>query len=206
MSAQPVPRISSAEYLRAERLARSKSEYHDGTVVAMSGASRVHNQIVRNLTGMLYNQLAGGRCNNYASDMRVSVRKGRFYLYPDVVVTCGEEEFEDGRFDTLVNPVVVFEILSRSTERYDRGAKFLAYQSIASLREYVLVTQSPRRFEVFRRGNDGAWSYQCWAFSPPPLVLESIGCTLNADDVYHKTEAATTDDRPETQHDEPDAV
>ncbi len=95
---------------------------------------------------------------------------------------------EDDHFDTLVNPILIIEILSDSTERYDRGFKFLAYQAIPSLQEYVLITQSPRRFEIYRRQAGGDWHYESWAFSPPPLVLQSIGCTLSADDVYFKVE------------------
>ncbi len=119
--------------------------------------------------------------------MRVSVRRGKSYFYPDIVVTCGNEEFEDNQFDTLVNPVVVIEVLFSSTEAYDRGRKFLDYQLIPSLQEYVLITQAPRRFEIYRR-QEGAWLYQTWAFSPPPLVLQSIGCTLAPDEVNFKVE------------------
>jgi Uma2 family endonuclease len=127
--------------------------------------------------------------------MRVSVRGGQFYLYPDVVVTCGQERFEDGVFDTLLNPVVIIEVLSSSTEAYDRGEKFLAYQSIPSLREYVLITQSPRRFEIYRNQDDGSWRYESWAFSLPPLVLQSIDCTLKPDQVYFKVEDEVAGDQ-----------
>src|SRR5690348_796257 len=104
-TAAPLPRVSPQEYLRRERLARFKSEYHRGEVVAMSVASRVHSRIVSNLSTSLGNQLRDRPCNNYSSDMRVSVRGGASYFYPDVVVTCGKEEFQDGQFDTLVNPI-----------------------------------------------------------------------------------------------------
>jgi len=203
MSAVPVPLISSAEYLRMERLAQFMSEYHRGQVVAMSGASRIHNRIGTNLIYVLESQLRRGSCNVYSSELRVSVRGGESYLYPDIVVTCRREQFQDDRFDTLVNPILVIEILSASTEGYDRGAKFLDYQAVPSLREYVLITQSPRRFEIYRRQADGAWLYQSWAFSPPPLVLHSVDCTLSADDVYFKVD----DEAPEDpSHDEPDPV
>lgn len=155
----------------------------------MSGASRIHNRIVSNLARSLGNQLSDRPCNHYSNDLRVSVRGGESYLYPDVVVTCGQEQFEDGQLDTLVNPIMVIEVLSPTTEGYDRGVKFLAYQSIPSLVEYVLITQSPRRFEIYRRQPDGAWLYQSWAFSPPPLVLQSIGCSLTPDEVYFKVDA-----------------
>ena len=202
MSAIPVVTgIPPEEYLRRERLADFKSEYHGGEIVAMSGANRFHNRIATNLTALLADQLRNRPCHNYASDMRVSVRGGKSYLYPDILVTCGKEEYEDNQFDTLTNPIVVIEILSTSTEANDRGRKFLDYQAIPSLREYVLVTQSPRRFEIYRRHDDGSWLYQSWAFSPPPLVLESIGCTLSADDVYFKVEDV---DDQEPTHDEPE--
>ncbi len=189
MSAVPVvSRIAPEEYLRRERLAETKSEYHDGEIVAMSGASRFHNRIARNLTVLLGNQLHDRPCQIYGGDMRADVRSGTYYLYPDIIVTCGKEEYQEDQFDTLLNPIVVIEILSESTEKYDRGRKFLAYQSIPSLREYVLITQFPRRFEIYRRIEDGSWLYQSWAFSPPPLVLESIDCTLAADEVDFKVE------------------
>ena len=195
MSVNPIPRLSPQEYLRRERLATERSEYRgpDG-IVAMSGASRKHNRIVVNVSVSLANQLRDRPCNNYSNDLRVSVRGGERYFYPDVVVTCGKEVFEDTDFDTLVNPVVVIEVLSSSTEAYDRGGKFFDYQTIPSLQEYVLITQSPRRFEVYRRQADGSWLYQSWPFSPPPLVLQSIDCTLSADEVYFKVEP---DNEPE---------
>ena len=188
MSSLPDLRVSRDEYLRRERAAEFRSEYHGGLVVAMSGAARKHNRIVTNLATSLDNQLKKRTCNVYINDLRVSVRGGDSYFYPDVVVTCGKEEFEDDKHDTLVNPVVVIEVLSSSTEAYDRGGKFFDYQTIPSLQEYVLITQSPRRFEVYRRQADGSWLYQSWPFSPPPLVLQSIDCTLSADEVYRKVE------------------
>ena len=188
MSALPLQKITPEEYLRRERLAPFKSEYFGGRIVAMSGARRPHNRIKENLSIAIGNQLRGRRCNSYSSDMRVSIRDGKAYLYPDLIVTCGKEEFEDKQFDSLVNPIVVIEVLSQTTESYDRGRKFLEYMTIPSLREYVLITPSPRRFEIFRRQDDGSWRYQSWAFSPPPLVLQSIGCTLTPEDVYDKVD------------------
>jgi Uma2 family endonuclease len=188
MSTAPVPDISPQEYLRRERLAPFRSEYLGGRVVARQGADRVHCRILSNLPTTIGNQLRDRPCNCYSSALRVSVRGGERYFYPDLVVTCGEETFEDGEMDTLVNPVVIIEVLSPSTEAFDRGKKFLDYQTIPSLQEHVLITPSPRRFEVYRRQGDGSWLYQSWAFSPPPLVLQSINCTLSADDVYHKVE------------------
>ncbi|MGE3818948.1 MAG: Uma2 family endonuclease [Isosphaeraceae bacterium] len=198
-SAISIPRISAAEYLRRERLAETKSEFQRGRLVAISGASRFHCRIATNLMFRLVSQLQGRGCNVYGSDLRVSVNGGEAYFYPDLSVTCGKEVFEDDRFDCLVNPVVVIEILSASTESRDRGEKFQDYQTIPSLREYVLVSQSTRRMELFRRRDDGTWLYQSWPFSEPPLVLQSIGCTLQADDVYFQVEdQAEGEGTPET--------
>jgi Uma2 family endonuclease len=188
MSALPATVISPAEYLRRERLAETRSEYHRGQIVAMSGATRFHIRIITNLISTLDQQLRDRPCNVYSNDLRVSIRGGEHYVYPDVIVTCGEEKFEDDQFDCLMSPIVVIEILSPSTEAYDRGEKFQAYQLIPSLREYVLVSQSKRRLEVFRKQADGSWLYQSSPFSPPPLHLESIDCTLSPDDVYRKIE------------------
>jgi Uma2 family endonuclease len=199
MSALPLPLVSPQEYLRRERLAPFRSEYRGGRVVAMAGAARNHNRIVSNLSLFLGNQLLKRPCNNYSSDMRVSVRGGERYLYPDVVVTCGQETFEDDHRDTLVNPIVIIEVLSSSTEAYDRGEKFLDYQTIPSLEEYVLITPSPRRFEVYRRQADDSWLYHSSAFSPAPLILQSIDCTLTPDEVYRKVES---EGNPETQDNE----
>jgi Uma2 family endonuclease len=188
MSAVPVATVSRAEYLRQERLARFRSEYHRGRVVAMAGTSRVHNRIVTNLSTSLDIQLRARDCNVYSTDLRVSVRGGEHYVYPDVVVTCGQEQYEDSELDILVNPLVVIEVLSDSTEAYDRGEKFRLYQSIPSLREYVLVSQRSRRLEIFRKQPDGSWRYESSPFAPPPLQIEAIECTLAPDDVYFKVE------------------
>jgi Uma2 family endonuclease len=188
MSAIPNPTATREEYLRRERLAETRSEYYGGRIMAMTGATRVHNRIVVNISTTLDEQLRDRPYNNYANDMRVSVRGGDRYLYPDIVVTCGREEFEDDQLDTLVNPIVLMEVLSLLTEAHDRGEKFLSYQTIPSLQEYVLINPSLRRFEVYRKQPDGTWLYQSWAFEPPPLVLQSINCTLAPDDVYRKVE------------------
>ena len=192
MSAIPLTLISREEYLRRERLATTRSEYHRGLVVAMAGTSRNHNRIVTNISTSLDVQLRERPCNLYSNEMRVSVLGGERYLYPDIVVTCGQEAFEDDVIDTLLNPLVIIEVLSPSTEAYDRGEKFLLYQSIASLQEYVLVTQARRRIEIYRKQPDGSWIYQSWPFSPLPLILQSIGCTLDPDDVYRKVEGEAT--------------
>jgi Uma2 family endonuclease len=188
MSEVPAQSISRGEYLRRERRAEFRSEYHRGHVVARAGATRNHNQIVMNISIAIGVQLRGRPCSNYANDMRVSVQEGERYLYPDIVVTCGQQLFEDDERDTLVNPLVVMEVLSPSTEVYDRGEKFLHYQTIPSPCEYVLVSQKPRRIEVYRKQPDGLWIYQSWAPAQSPVNLPAIDCTLALDEVYDKFE------------------
>jgi Uma2 family endonuclease len=188
MSAVPVAAISRAEYLRRERLAPFRSEFHRGRVVEMAGTTRIHSRIVTNVSTSLDIQLRPRPCNVYSSDLRVGILGGEHYVYPDLVVTCGQEEYEDSVLDILLNPLVVIEVLSDSTEAYDRGEKFRLYQTIPSLREYVLVSQSPRRLEIYRKQPDGSWLYQSSPFAPPPLRIESIDCTLRFEDVYFKVE------------------
>ena len=129
------------EYIVRERKAQFKSEYLSGRIVAMSGASRAHNLITRNISGELYVQLKGRTCESYTNDMRVRIPSPMSYTYPDVVVVCDEPRFEDDVFDTLLNPTVLVEVLSPSTEAYDRDRKFSRYRQIASLQEYILVSQ-----------------------------------------------------------------
>src|ERR1041385_7127366 len=129
MSQRILTYISSEEYLRLERQAEYKSEYLNGEIFAMSGASRAHNLITANITGELRQQLRGRPCETYAGDMRVKVSASSFYTYPDVVVVCGEPQFEDSELDTLVNPTILLEVLSQSTERYDRMAKTFYYRT-----------------------------------------------------------------------------
>ena len=184
--------MSREEYLRLERQADYKSEYHKGQVFAMAGASRNHNRIVTNVSTSLDIQLKSRNCNNYSNDMRVSIQKEERYLYPDIVVTCGEEEFEDNNKDILLNPVIIIEILSPTTEAYDRGSKFLYYQTIDSLREYVLISQYPKRLEIYRKQMDGAWLYRPLNQMPAKLDLESIDCILASEDIYSKVDMEST--------------
>ena len=179
--------IYREEYLKSERAATDlRSEYHKGEIFAMTGASRDHNKIVANVTVSLGNQLKNRDCNNYPNDMKVGVQDGERYLYPDIVVTCGNEEFEDDNADILLNPVVIIEILSPSTEAYDRGLKFSYYQTIESLQEYVLISQSFYRIEVFRKQTDETWTYRSFNEPSEKIELHSINCILNAVDVYFK--------------------
>ena len=178
--------VSQSEFLKFERSADYRSEYHEGQILAMAGASRNHNRIVTNASTSIDIQLKNRDCNNYSSDMRISVQNGERYLYPDIVVTCGVEKFEDDNTDTLLNPIAIFEVLSKTTEAYDRGIEFLYYQTIESLQEYVLISQNPQRIEVYHRQTDGNWRYHSFHKTPNKIALQSINCILDTDDVYFK--------------------
>ncbi|MDW8291337.1 MAG: Uma2 family endonuclease, partial [Armatimonadota bacterium] len=180
--------VSEVEYLQAERQASVKSEYLAGQVFAMAGASRAHNRIVFNLGGLLYTALQGRECEAYLGDMRVKIPQASAYFYPDVAIVCGKPQFEDEQEDSLLNPMVVIEVLSPSTEGFDRGEKFLLYQRLPSLREYVLVSQQSMRVEQFVRLPDGGWQRREYTRPEQVMQLESVGVALSVQAVYEGVE------------------
>jgi Uma2 family endonuclease len=186
MSSQPKIYLTPEEYLAIERRNEYKSEYVDGEMVAMTGASRRHNLIATNITGQLYPQSRGRPCESYGSDMRVRIPTTRAYMYPDVVVVCGEPQFEDDYVDTLLNPTALIEVLSESTERYDRGRKFGFYRTIESLSEYVLVAQDELRVEQYAKQPDGRWLLTDHRSPEDVVELASVECTLRLSDMYEK--------------------
>ncbi len=188
MRPQPLIHLTPDQYLSAERQSDTKSEYFDGEIFAMAGASREHNQISANLVRVLGNQLLDKPCNVYSSDMKVRIDKARKYTYPDLVIACQTERFEDEHRDVLLNPVVILEILSDSTEAYDRGRKFLHYQLLDSLTNYLLVSQDAPRIEIFTRQQNNAWLYAEFHGLDAVVEIESIGCNLRLGDVYHKVD------------------
>ncbi len=176
-----------AEYLRLERAAETKSEYPHGEIVAMAGASRTHNRIVLNLGSELHRLLRGSPCEAFVSDMRVRVSRTGLYTYPDVVVACGESRFDDDHVDTLLNPVVLVEVLSPSTEAYDRGEKFAHYRRLDSLQEYLLLSQDKVRVERYvRRGEE--WVLSELNGLDDILSVEAIACHVRLGDVYERVE------------------
>ncbi|PYS53275.1 MAG: hypothetical protein DMG13_13360 [Acidobacteria bacterium] len=188
MSSQLKVRLTPEEYLRLERAAETKSEYLDGEMLPMPGASREHNLIVTNIVAVLANQLLDRPCEVYPPDMRVKVSSSGLYTYPDVTVVCGEPRFEDPYVDTLLNPHLIFEVLSESSETYDRGRKFSHYRTVESLREYVLVAQSECRVEQFARQTGGQWLYVESTDPNGSIELPSIACRLPLSRVYHRIE------------------
>jgi Uma2 family endonuclease len=188
MTVQPQPQVglSPEEYLARERRAEIKSEYHDGEVFAMSGASRAHNLIVTNFVRELSLRLRDRDCEVYPSDMRVKVDPTGLYTYPDVIVVCGEPAFEDEHVDTLLNPTLLIEVLSESTEASDRGKKFEHYRKLETLQGVVLVTQDEAHAERFTRQPDGQWLLGEASGLEAALHLASIDVTLPLADIYDK--------------------
>lgn len=186
MNALPTPYLTPGQYLEIERQAETRNEYFDGEMFAMSGGSRAHSRLSVNVTALLNGILAGRPCEVFNSDMRVKVEATDLYTYPDVSVVCGEPRLEDAHQDTLLNPLLIVEVLSPSTERYDRGTKFHHYRQISSLMEYVLVSQDEARIERFQRLPDGEWSLRVASGLDAELSLSSIDVTLKLADVYHK--------------------
>jgi Uma2 family endonuclease len=186
MSIQPTTYVTPAEYLAIERKSEYKSEYVDGVIVAMTGASRKHNLITLNVAGEIRRQLKGRPCESYASDMRVRVPSTRLYTYPDVVVVCGEPQFEDDQVDTLLNPTLIVEVLSKSTEIYDRGTKFSFYRTIETLAEYLLVAQNECRVEHYVRQAEERWLLSDYRSLEETIELTSIECGIALREMYDK--------------------
>lgn len=188
MSSQPKTYLTPEEYLAIERQAEYKNEYLVGEVFAMVGASRKHNLITVNISTSFVQQLKDRPCEVYSSDMRVRVPATGLYTYPDIVVACDEPNFEDNYFDTLLNPILIVEVLSPSTASYDRTRKFGHYRKIESLAEYLLVAQDEYKIEQYVKQPDERWLLSDISSLEARVELVSIQCTLNLADVYAKVE------------------
>lgn len=187
---EPAPKfnyVSPGEYLEIERASEEKHEYFDGYVVAMSGASREHNIIAGNLYTEIGSFLKGKECRLYPSDMRVSTPNRDTYIYPDGSIVCGQPEMEDDKFDTLKNPVVVFEILCPSTQKNDIGYKLLWYQQIPSLREYVMVDSRRIFVQAVRKEQNGAWRFEDNTNRDGYLHIQTIDLKVSIAEIYRDT-------------------
>lgn len=182
-TAVKAPPVSVQEYLERERAAETKSEYHNGEVIPMPGASFKHNLLVSAIIGLLYEQVLRQGCNICPSDMRVY--SGDSYVYPDVVIVCGEPQLEDTHMDTLLNPTVLFEVLLPSTASYDRGDKFVRYRTLASLRDYVLVAQESVHVEHYARQGE-QWLLSEHRALDDMLKLSGVDCSLHLSDLYER--------------------
>jgi len=182
--------ISEAEYLQTERQASAKSEYLAGQVRAMAGASYAHNRLCTNIAANLHFALRNKPCVVLSSDMRVKIADVNAYFYPDVVIVCGQPQFEDEQEDNLLNPTVVIEVLSPSTESFDRGEKFAAYQRIPTLREYLLVAQDRIQVEHYIRQPGGEWQLTEYTDQAQNVHLASVGVDLPVELIYEGVTAA----------------
>lgn len=176
--------FSPKEYLELERKAEYKSEYFNGEIFAMSGASKNHNKIAANLTALIWNKLRNSKCKVYGSDMRVNISESGLLTYPDLTIVCEEEKFLDKEFDTLLNPTIIIEILSESTEKFDRGIKFEHYRKINSLKEYLLVSQTSPKIEQFIKQADGKWLYSESVGLNSIISIPTIEFELPLNDVF----------------------
>ncbi|MDY6868983.1 MAG: Uma2 family endonuclease [Chloroflexota bacterium] len=175
---------SHADYFALEEQAEVKSEYYQGHVVAMTGASLNHNRLVRNTTFAINDQLTGQPCEIFIGDVRVWVEKKDVFAYPDVMVVCGSPALMENRTDTLTNPKVIIKVLSPSTMGYDRGEKFQAYWSLDSFEEYVLVDQHQIRVEYFRRVDKTLWELRIFTKLDDSLTLQSIDTKISLHKIY----------------------
>ncbi len=178
-------RLTPEQYLALERSSEVKHEYAEGEIFAMSGDTRAHSLVAGNILGEIRSALSERDCEVHGSDMRLKIPATGRYVYPDVSVVCGEALFEDDEQDTLLNPKVIVEVLSRSTEPYDRGDKFENYQTLASLREYVLLSQKKVRVEHYSLQPDGTWILRVLG-AGERLLLSSIDCEIDVDRIYLK--------------------
>ena len=177
--------ISSQEYLTIERASEIRHEYYNGEMFAMSGASLAHNTIAGNIFAVFREQFAARDCQAFIADMRVKVDRKGLYTYPDVVTAC-EPRFEDEELDTLINPRVIVEVLSKSTEDYDRGTKFEMYRRLPTLQDYVLVSQDKMHVEHFQRQPDGRWILEEFDSPERTVAFETSNCILHVADVDTK--------------------
>jgi Uma2 family endonuclease len=188
--------LSVEDYLRIEETALRKSEYLNGEMTEMPGVSREHTLIVTNFVYTLESQLIDRPYEVYSSELRLKVSATGLYTYPDVIVSDAEPAFEDRGAHIFLNPILLVEVLSQSTESYDRGRKFSHYQKIPSLQEYVLVSQYEFRVEQFVRQADGKWLYTETTDANGHVVFESIACRVPMEALYHRVNFRKEEDLP----------
>ncbi len=195
MQTQPLPEYRFEDYLAIERESTDvKHEYIAGQVFAMSGGSYEHSLITANLNRALGNRLGGSHCVVLSSDMRIRIETADACTYPDVSVLCSEPCFHDARRDVLTNPVLIAEVLSPSTEAYDRGDKFALYRQLPSLRHYLLVAQEQIAVDVFTRQPDDRWMLTAYTDPDAEILLEAPDCRVSVRELYDRVTFGATDD------------
>jgi len=196
MSAVPKPKkLTVAEYFEIEEKAERRSEFFDGEMFLMAGASREHNAITRNLTAELHIRLKDGSCQVFVADQRVKVDRSGLYTYPDLLIVCGPPEYAAENRNTLLNPKVVLEVLSESTEKYDRTTKFRHYKQLPSVMEYVLVAQDEPLVERFTRLSDGSWAQSEFFGLDATMTLTTVAVSVPLSEIYRGVEFPTPHDR-----------
>lgn len=191
-----IRKLSEAEYLALERAAEFKSEFYEGKMFARAGGTPMHSLIAANIIGELGAKLKGGPCKAFTSDLRLKIEATGLFTYPDVTVICGPFQFAPDADDTVMNPAVIFEVLSDSTEGYDRGEKFRHYRQMPSLQEYVLVGQRVPRVEQFLRRPEGEWALRTAEGKDGKLALPSLKITLELNEIFAGVEFAPAPIRP----------
>jgi Uma2 family endonuclease len=186
VSSQTIPSLTPEQYLEIERKADYKSEYIDGGMFAMAGASPNHSRIVTNSILQLGPQLRGGPCEVFSTDLRLFIEAVRVYTYPDIMVMCDTAGHDDGKRDTVVNPRFIAEVLSDSTKNYDRGEKFRFYRTIPGFSDYVLIAQDSIRAEHHQRQSDGSWIFREFTSPDDQIELDSIQCRLGLGALYER--------------------
>jgi len=190
VASNPVTKLTEEEYLALDRAAEFKSEFFDGEMFAMSGVSMRHARLQQNISAGLDALVRARGCEVFGSDFRVRVSP-RMYAYPDIAIVCGLPHLGDERQDILLNPVIVFEILSPSTEKYDRGLKFQNYRTIESLKEYILVNQDQILVEQYTHQADNTWTLRDHKGLDEPLNLASVGVSIPLQRIYDRVELPT---------------
>lgn len=188
MASNPVQKLTEEQYLAIERAAETKSEFYNGEMFAMSGATFAHVKLSTNMLFELVLGLGDGPCQAYGPDLRIRVRPKGLYTYPDASVVCGEPILADNRKDTLLNPAVVVEVLSPSTEKYDRGTKFVHYRQVASLQDFILVSQDALLVEHYTRQSDETWTIRTHTRLDDELRIDSIGVSIPMPRIYRGIE------------------
>lgn len=188
MASNPVTKVTEEEYLALDRAAEMRSEFFNGEMFAMSGGTMRHSALQANIISELHNALRGTGCREFTSDFRVRVSPGRMYAYPDVTVVCGTPLLADEHQDILLNPAIILEVLSPSTEQYDRGVKFRYYRGIESLTDYILVDQNQVRVEQYTRGDANTWTLHDYQRLGEELIINTINIRLPLIRVYEGIE------------------
>jgi Uma2 family endonuclease len=183
-----IHKYTVAEYLAMEEVAEYKSEYFEGEIFAMAGGSPSHDRIASECDRFIGDAIHGKGCETFTSNMKVRIENSNAYYYPDLSVACGKSAFDGNGLGALTNPVLIVEVLSESTESFDRGKKFHRYKQISSFKEYVLIAQDEPQIDVFYKIEDGTWNQNSYAGMDDEMELRSLGIRVKLGDIYRRVE------------------